>query len=60
MLPRRESPIFTATICAPGATPERSGEPGWCPAAMPDTWVPCDPASHTTLTIAPSSYVFSE
>lgn len=37
------SPILMARICAPGATPFRSGSLGKCPAAILATWVPCAP-----------------
>jgi len=59
MLPSRVSPIFRDTIWAPGATPSRSGLPGWWPATMPATWVPWAPASHTTESTAPPSYTFT-
>jgi len=63
-LPSRPSPIFSANICAPGATPFKSlvsssdstSSGLKYDAAIPATCVPCDPESVTMLNVFPSSY----
>lgn len=56
---RRVSPILRDTICAPGATPSKSGRPGWCAATMEATCVPWDPVSHTMERTRPPSYTLT-
>ena len=46
MEPSLLSPIFTDTICAPGAMPLRSGASGKQPVAMHATWVPWEPGNN--------------